>query len=242
MTTNEMLASNANHDYYANEITRGRAYYGAKNGSLNKNAVCVVLHTETSRGKYMVTYVEFTPKNGIYDENGYVLCNVMTAKEYRKSATCIGDIDVMECNSYIDDVHGIYGGFELTAEEIKKSRMFFNGVMVVDDETYERYGDSQTIKNAGIVLVPENLIRDDKEMSAEIETLNNRENEYQNAISKEEKKISNAIAEGNPKAVEESINKINGLRIRNYIVHEYKTNLIGVYLAKNKNENHTIKL
>lgn len=241
MTTNQTLASNANHNYYANEITRGRAYYGAKNGSRNTNAVCVVLHTETSRDKYMVTYVEFTPNKAIYDEKGYVMCHVMTAKEYRKSAQCIGDIDLMECNALIYDTHGIYGGFLLTDEYKKNKEMFFNGVLVVDAETYEKYMDVKAIKDAGIVIVPENLIRDDKEMSAEIETLNNRESEYNNAISKEEKKISTAIAEGNPKAVEESINKINGFRIRNYIVHEYKTNLIGVYLAKNKKENRTIK-
>lgn len=242
MTTNQTLASNANHNYYANELRSGNAYYGAKHGSLNKNAICAVIHTETSRAKYMVTYVEFTPKNGIYDENGDTICTVMTAKEYRKSATYMGDIDNMECNSYIDDVHGIYGGFKLTAEEIKKSRMFCNGVMVVDEETYERYGDSQTIKNAGIVMVKECWMRDDVELSGEIAALTTYETEYDFAIHHEENKIVKAIAEGKKDVVGECINNINMWRKKKCIVSEFKTNLLSLYMAKNKKENQTIKL
>lgn len=126
--------------YESEVIRRNRMYWGHSHSSRKRDRIVIVTNREFSRGAKMITYVVIEPNDVVgYDEKYNAICSYKL-NQYRKSAKTYGDPDTYYWE-IVEGANGVYGGDEITIEDIKNSRDFNYGVLPMDEDTYKKWGE-----------------------------------------------------------------------------------------------------
>lgn len=126
--------------YESELIRRNRMYWGHSRNSQNRNRIVLVINREFSRGAKMITYVVIELNHVIgYDEKYNPICSYKL-NQYRKSAKTYGDRDTYYWE-IVEGANGVYGGDEITIEDIKKRSNWNYGVLPMDEDTYKKWGE-----------------------------------------------------------------------------------------------------